>query len=435
MASKWRQVSLGEVSDLLVGYPFKSALYSENPSSPHLLRGDNIGQGTLRWDNAKRWDLPNGDAVSLQRYWLSEGDVVLAMDRPWIEAGLKYARVRATDRPSLLVQRVARLRGTSACDGRYLVFVVGSTAFSQFVQQVQTGTAVPHISASQVQSFRFLLPSLPEQRAIAHILGTLDDKIDLNRQMSATLEAMARALFESWFVRFDPVRAKAEGRDTQLPADIAALFPDSFEMSEIGEVPKGWVGSYGQIAAERSERVGNANVTVMSAVASSELVRSDDHFTKRVYSKDLSKYKRVYPEDFAYNPSRINIGSVGLHTGDGLGAVSPVYVVVTPRQEWHWFLQLHLTLAQTKEQILTLSSGSVRQSLDCSSFMSIPCVQPSDRVVAAFNGLTSSYRAKVASVVDESQTLTALRDTLLPRLISGDLRVPDAERFLVDAGV
>ena len=83
-------------------------------------------------------------------------------------------------------------------------------------------------------------PTLKEQRAIAHILGTLDDKIELNRRMSTTLEAMARAIFKSWFVDFDPVRAKAEGRDPGLPADVAALFPDSFEDSELGEFPKGW---------------------------------------------------------------------------------------------------------------------------------------------------------------------------------------------------
>ena len=93
---------------------------------------------------------------------------------------------------------------------------------------------------ADVPNFALPFPPLPEQRAIAHILGTLDDKIELNRRMNATLEAMARALFKSWFVDFDPVRAKAEGRDTGLPREIADLFPDGFEESEVGEVPKGW---------------------------------------------------------------------------------------------------------------------------------------------------------------------------------------------------
>src|SRR6185437_3399413 len=92
------------------------------------------------------------------------------------------------------------------------------------------------------------LPPIHEQRAIAHILGTLDDKIELNRKMNETLETMARALFKSWFVDFDPVHAKAEGRDTGLPQPLADLFPDSFEDSELGEIPKGWaIGRFGDV--------------------------------------------------------------------------------------------------------------------------------------------------------------------------------------------
>ena len=103
-----------------------------------------------------------------------------------------------------------------------------------------SGTTHETIYFPEVKAFHVCLPPLPEQRAIAHILGTLDDKIELNRRMNETLEAMARALFKSWFVDFDPVRAKAEGRDPGLPMRIADLFPDSFEDSAVGEIPRGW---------------------------------------------------------------------------------------------------------------------------------------------------------------------------------------------------
>jgi len=102
------------------------------------------------------------------------------------------------------------------------------------------GSSVPGFNLGQLRSITLNLPPLPDQRAIAHILGTLDDKIELNRRMIETLEAMARALFKSWFVDFDPVRAKAEGHDLGLPQPLADLFPDSFEDSELGEIPKGW---------------------------------------------------------------------------------------------------------------------------------------------------------------------------------------------------
>ena len=227
---EWPTVQLGEVVDLLTGFPFKSDKYVSDPEAPRLLRGANIAQGNLRWDGTKRW--PQEAIENLTPYWLRKGDVVIAMDRPWIEAGLKFSSVRETDLPALLVQRVARLRGRDrldtrflSLDTRFLSYVIGCHDFTEHVLSVQTGTAVPHISAQQIKEFEFLLPHLPEQRAIAHILGTLDDKIELNRRMNETLEAMARALFKSWFVDFDPVRAKMEGHHTGLPRHLADLFP------------------------------------------------------------------------------------------------------------------------------------------------------------------------------------------------------------------
>ncbi len=105
------------------------------------------------------------------------------------------------------------------------------------------------LNLKEIRQIPLPWPPKRQRNAIAHILGTLDDKIELNRRMNATLEAMARALFKSWFVDFDPVRAKAEGRDTGLPREIADLFPDGFEESAVGEVPRGWrIGTFGEVA-------------------------------------------------------------------------------------------------------------------------------------------------------------------------------------------
>jgi ATP-dependent DNA helicase RecG len=206
MAGEWREVKLAEVTEFLTGFPFKSEAYSGDSSEPRLLRGDNVAQGFLRWDGVKHW--PKAATAGVEAYWLEKGDVILAMDRPWIEAGLKYAAIREADLPALLVQRVARLRGTAALETTFLKYVIGSQAFTEHVLAVQTGTTIPHISGVQIKSFQFRLPPLSEQRAIAHILGTLDDKIELNRRMNETLEAMARALFKSWFVDIDVDRIK-----------------------------------------------------------------------------------------------------------------------------------------------------------------------------------------------------------------------------------
>jgi type I restriction enzyme S subunit len=278
------------------------------------------------------------------------------------------------------------------------------------------------LNLGDVAQLPIVLPPPREREAIAHILGTLDDKIELNRRMSETLEAMARALFRSWFVDFDPVRAKAEGRDTGLPPDIADLFPNAFEDSELGGIPRGWeAGCFGDFVAQRSERVGPRAVVVLSAVASGRLTRSDDHFVKRVYSQNTDKYLAVEQYDFAYNPSRINIGSIGMLGEDVFGGVSPVYVVVRPKPAYRWFLEFSLRRPRTRAWINTLASGSVRQSLSYVDFASIPCVVAPEEVVRGFDREWTALHQAIHLHDNESRTLGVLRDTLLPKLLSGEL--------------
>lgn len=183
---------LSDVVELTFGFAFKSTEFSDQSDDVRLLRGDNVAQGNLRWAGAKRYPASRVDAVD--RYKLAVGDVVIAMDRPWIGAGLKYAVVRAQDVPSLLVQRVARLRTKSeSLDQGFLSTIIGSAAFTNYVVGVQTGSAVPHISGGQIGDFEFALPPLAEQRAIAATLGAFDDKIESNRQIVKTAPALIRA--------------------------------------------------------------------------------------------------------------------------------------------------------------------------------------------------------------------------------------------------
>jgi type I restriction enzyme S subunit len=295
------------------------------------------------------------------------------------------------------------------------------------------GSAQPILNKSAFGRLGILLPPQAEQRAISYILGTIDDKIELNRRRNDTLEAIARALFKSWFIDFDPVHAKAEGRNIDLPKHVADLFPDSFEVSELGDIPKGWrAGFFGDFISSRSERVGSHEAIVLSAVANGRLVRSDDHFTKRVYSKEVEKYLIVEQWDFAYNPSRINIGSIGMLEEPITGAVSPVYVVVRPDPAYRWFLEFSLRRNYTKEWINSLASGSVRQSLSFTDFSSLPCVVPQKRLAVEFEKLWTPLREGIRSHWAESNTLCALRDTLLLKLISGDLLIHKPEQFFRD---
>ena len=231
---------LGDHVDLLAGFAFKSETYTTHPDAIRLVRGDNIIQGRLRWDSAMRW--PMDLVAGIERYRLEPGDVVIAMDRPWIEAGLKYARIGADDLPALLVQRVSRLRGKSGLDQAFLYCLIGSREFTDHVLAVLTGTAVPHISSRQILDFRFRLPSLGEQRAIASVLSALDDKIEQNRWTAQALERLARTIFRAWFVDFEPVKAKAAGATDfpSMPQPVFDALPTRFFDSDMGAVPEGW---------------------------------------------------------------------------------------------------------------------------------------------------------------------------------------------------
>ncbi len=310
---------------------------------------------------------------------------------------------------------------------RFAFYFLKALDFSRY----NSGSAQPSLNRNFIYPIEVQVPPPDEQRAIAHILGTLDDKIELNRRMNETLEEMARALFRSWFVDFDPVRAKAEGRDPALPRPLAHLFPDRLVDSELGEIPEGWEeGSFGTFISQRSERVGARQVAVLSAVSSGKLTRSDDHFTKRVYSKETDRYLVVERWDFAYNPSRINIGSIGMLEEEVLGGVSPVYVVARPTPAYRWFLEFSIRRANTKAWINTLASGSVRQSLSYTDFASIPCVVPPEAVAQEFNRRWSIWREAIRFSEAQMRTLADLRDSLLPALISGGLRLKDVEKVI-----
>ncbi len=303
------------------------------------------------------------------------------------------------------------------------------------------GAVFDTITKKTFDDITVYIPPLPEQRRIAHILGTLDDKIENNRKTAKTLEAMAQAIFQSWFVDFDPVRAKASGESTEsicnrlkMTPEILALFPDGFEDSELGKIPRGWkVGTIGQIISQATDRVEKKDAVVLSAVSTGSLVRSEDYFNKRVYSADISKYITVQQWDIAYNPSRINIGSIGMLKDPIRGAVSPVYVVARPQPEYRWFLEFLLNNPDIKSQINTLSSGSVRQSLSYSNFSSIRCIIPPSAIALSFSSLWQLVYTTSDHIVIETQHLSETRDTLLPKLISGELRVDGAEELVEEA--
>ncbi|HET8630862.1 MAG TPA: restriction endonuclease subunit S [Thermomicrobiales bacterium] len=437
MASEsWASTTLGDEVDILAGFPFRSSEYSEDGSGIPLVRGDNVVQGRFRWEGVKRW--PASKLDGLQDYLLQAGDVILAMDRPWIEAGLKFARVSELDLPCLLVQRVARLRAGETLDQHYLRYVIASNEFTSYILGVQTGTAVPHISSGQVKEFRFLRPPIPTQRAIAALLGALDDKIELNRRLNATLEALARAIFQSWFVDFDPVRAKMERRQpVGMDAATAALFPDAFEDSALGETPKGWsVGPIAELA-----RIGRDGID-----PSAYPVEVFDHYSFPAYDEgrvpheetgDSIKSNKYLVPRGAVLLSKLNphIPRVWLPTirSERRSICSTEFLVMLPQpgstREYLYGLFSSPSFLDVFAMLVTGTSNS-HQRVKPEYLLAMETILPSKSVVARYSETVAPLHDRIAANLRESRTLVALRDALLPKLLSGEVRVREADRLV-----
>lgn len=184
------ETPLGEHIDLLAGYAFKSAGYIEDPKAMRLMRGDNIVPGAVRWEGAKYW--PVRDCEPYKKFQLMADDVLIAMDRTWIKAGIKFAVLSDDDVPSLLVQRVARLRCLASLDTRFLAMLIGSKSFERYVLSIQTGTGVPHISPTQIREFKFPIPDIETQAQIVERLTSVrDDSQKLSETYTQKLQDLA----------------------------------------------------------------------------------------------------------------------------------------------------------------------------------------------------------------------------------------------------
>src|SRR6266480_5549235 len=231
--SDWDVVQLSHFTSRIT-YGFTNPMPT-TVEGPFMLTAKDIHDGRIDYDNARRtsWDAYRNDVTDKSRPRV--GDVLLTKDG-------SIGRVALCDRPDVCInQSVALLQPNEHIEPRFLKFLLECPHYQQRMERDADGSTIKHIYITRVDKMEVAVPPLAQQKVIAAVLGALDDKIELNRRMNATLEAMARALFQSWFVDFDPVRAKLDGRQpTGLDSATAALFPNEFEDSELGPIPKGW---------------------------------------------------------------------------------------------------------------------------------------------------------------------------------------------------
>ncbi len=334
---------------------------------------------------------------------------------------------------------ILRADGTKV-DPSFLRWLVrGPEWWDEVAKFLNVGAVFDSLRCADVPRFTLSIPPLRDQRTIAHILGTLDDKIELNRRMNETLEAMARALFQSWFVDFDPVRAKAEGRDPGLPKPLADLFPSRLVDSELGEIPEGWavrtVGDLVEVVGGSTPRTGEAiyweggthcwaTPKDLSALDVPVLL----HTERRITDAGLGQISSgLLPVGTVLLSSRAPIGYLAI--AEVPVAVNQGFIAMKSRLGVPSTFLLHWARS-AKEAILSRANGSTFLEISKSNFRPIPLSAPASPVLDAFATLADPLHRRIVANARESATLAALRDTLLPKLISGEVRVPQAERFV-----
>jgi type I restriction enzyme S subunit len=405
----WAEISLADIVDVKHGFAFPGENIRGAPPGDILLTPGNFAVGGgFKGDKFKYFDGPVPE-----EYVLRENDLIVTMTDLSKQADtLGYPAIVPKPRHFRYLhnQRLGKvvIRDDSKVDKRFLSYLLRTHEYRHEILASATGTTVKHTSPSRILAFKTLLPPPAEQRAIAHVLGTLDDKIELNQRMNETLEAMARALFKSWFVDFDPVRAKAEGRDPGLPKHIADLFPDSFEDSELGEIPRGW------------EVAPLDNVLVLQR------------------GFDLPSTQRTsgnYPVIAASGPSGTHdsfaVRGPGVTTGRSgvLGKVFYVSQDFWPLNTSLWVKAFRHSKPAYAFHLLEridfalFNAGSAVPTLNRNHIHTLPTLIPPIELINSFEKFATNCLAKKDNNDTLSITLEAVRDSLLPRLISGELRL------------
>jgi type I restriction enzyme, S subunit len=444
---EWQDTTLGEVAaEVTVGYvgPMADQYVA---SGVLFLRSLNVEPFRLDLHEVKY--IGEEFHRKLQKSSLAPGDVVI------VRTGKPGAAVVIPE--SLPVANCSDLvvvRPGPQLDPRFLVYYINSSA-RHHVSAYTVGAVQQHFNISSAKEMRLNLPPLWEQRAIARILGALDDKIELNRRMNRTLEAMARAIFKSWFVDFDPVIAKAEGRQPYgMNVETAALFPSAFQDSELGPIPKGWkvgslrnlfpdekdyvlTGPFGSHLHAHDYRDEGVPLILVKHVNDGKISEDDMPLVGMHKVPQMERY-RLRVGDIVFT----RVGAVGrsayvhpqqegwLISGQMLRVRVPDKGLLNSR----YLAQVYLEPSFT-DMVGQFALGTTRPSLNTSILQSFKFLVPPIELQQAFARIAGILDRRIQHNYSESRTLTAIRDALLPKLLSGEIRVKPLESKLAQPPV
>jgi type I restriction enzyme S subunit len=403
MAGEWRSSTWGEEISLEYGKALRG--YNET-SGRYRVFGSN---GPIGWTLEP---LASGPGVILGRKGA-------------------YRGVHYSPDPFFVIDTAYYVVPKTKLDMRWLYYAINHYKLGE----VDDGSPIPSTTRAAVYMLDLELPPPSEQRAIARVLGTLDDKIELNRRMNETLEAIARAIFQSWFVDFDPVRAKAEGRNPGLPNHVTDLFPDGFEDSELGEIPVGWrVGTLGDVAINPRRGIQPNDIN-----RSTPYIALEHMPRQRIALADWGVADGLESNKFEFRRGEILFGKlrpyfhkVGVAPVDGV--CSTDMVVVAPKiEKWFGFVLGHASSTAFVEYTNAGSTGTKMPRTSWGEMARYPIVIPPVELAEAYSNQVQAIVKRVIASIHEARTLATLRDALLPRLISGEIRIPEAANAVATA--
>lgn len=431
----WESVRLGELVSIKHGWPFKSNLFSEELTGRPIV----VAVGNFQYTGGFRFDSTNVKeyrGTYPAEYDLSPDDVLLVMtcQTPGGEILGIPARVPNDGRHYLHNQRLGKVvvKHPKRVSLDYLYWLFLWKDFNTELVASSSGTKIVHTAPSRIEAFRFDLPPLTEQRAIARVLRALDNKIELNRRMNRTLEDLARGLFQSWFVDFDPVTKNYNGK---APTAFTGLFPKRLVDSSQGLVPEGWrvgqLGDWCNINARSVTRQpceGEFGYIDISSVSRGAL----DGPRRVLWKEAPSRAQRLVQHgDTLWSCVRPNLEAYLLmHRPAADWVASTGFVVLTPGVNARSFIYLATTQPEFIDYLVARAEGSAYPAVRPDVFTQAPMIVPPHPVMAKFESIVGPWIERCGQNQQESKRLAALRDALLPQLLSGEVRLVEASRLV-----
>jgi type I restriction enzyme, S subunit len=429
MTSDWPIIRLGELISIKHGWPFEREFFSEELTGKPIV----VTIGNFKYTGGFRFEhtaLKEYRGSYPKEYELSPGDILLIMTCQTEGGEILGIPGRIPYNKSLYLhnQRMGKviIKNTSNVDPDYLYWLFIWKDFNRELVATASGTKILHTAPSRIENFRFQLPPLPEQRAIARVLGSLDDKIELNRRMNATLEETARAIFQSWFVDFDPVRAEAAGRAPFEVIDGDAV-PRGWTVSPIGEMVRVVGGSTPSTKEPIYWEGGTihwATPKDLAALQSPILLDTERRITKLGLQQISSG---LLPKGSVLMSSRAPVGYLAITdipVAINQGFIGMICEGALPNYYVLLWAQANMPLIESR------ANGTTFLEISKASFRPMRIIVPSSLLLTKFTSLIEPLYQLIRDNTTQSQTLAGLRDTLLPKLLSGEVRVQDVETSL-----